>query len=599
MNVLILGGGISGVSAAKVVLKEGHRAIVLESTEELGGTMARIANCRIGFKTFFDEIKDEPNLQIIRGASVTAAQREADGFSVTLSDGKVVEADRVIVAAGLSPYDPVEYKGKRVLTSLEYDARIDQRNGELPEDFTKIGFFLCVGSRSKEYPLCSSVCCSYTIREIKWTLQRAKPEIAVFYNDLRLFGQEFYLEKVYRDAGVRFVRANSRYFEEDEEGVTVRYFVDGVLEEERFNYIVLAIGLRPNPGLKELSALFGFSLNEYGFVAEEDPLVTDAPGVFACGGALEPMNIKDSIMTGFGAGVLAVKDADLLLAAAREEGLINDEDAPEIAMPEGDFGSCAFYLGTGDAGYAMFYEYMSARFIEAAQKLKGAGKTVYIVTKNTVMPSYDEVTFEKARREGVIIINLEEGESFSAGEGNFRISGRGRDLTFTTDRVISFDDYTDHFKGREFLSVYRSEPQLRWNPTRWSRRKYHIGFLRHPRDRRWKPREVLGALGEILLDRDEERLYPTVAEERCSGCGSCKNACPQQAIDIMMKERELSIFGPLGSTIIPIAHIDEGACVACGLCVSTCPSDVITFPEQEEKHKIEECMAHVPSEKTA
>ncbi|WP_370657029.1 4Fe-4S binding protein, partial [Klebsiella pneumoniae] len=60
-----------------------------------------------------------------------------------------------------------------------------------------------------------------------------------------------------------------------------------------------------------------------------------------------------------------------------------------------------------------------------------------------------------------------------------------------------------------------------------------------------------------------------MAEERCSGCGSCKNACPQQAIDILMKERELSIFGPFGSTLIPIAHIDEGACVACGLCVST------------------------------
>jgi ferredoxin len=398
---------------------------------------------------------------------------------------------------------------------------------------------------------------------------------------------------------VRFVRANSRYFEEDEEGVTVRYFVDGVLREERFNYIVLAIGLRPNPGLKDLSALFGFSLNEYGFVAEEDPLVTDAAGVFACGGALEPMNIKDSILTGFGAGVLAVKDAELLTAAAREEGLLRDEDPPEIVMPDGDFGSCAFYLGTDDPGDAMFTEYMSARFIEAARKLNDAGKTVYVVTKNTVMPSYDEVTFEKARREGVIVINLEEGETVSASDGSIRISGPGRDLTLAADRVISFGDYTDHFKGKEFLSVFRSEPQLRWNPTRWSRKRYHIGFLRHPRDRRWKPREVLGALGEILLDREEERLYPTVEEERCSGCGSCKDACPQKAIDITITEKQVSVFGPIYSTGVPIAHVDEGACVACGLCVSTCPSDVIKFPEQEEKHKVEECMAHVPTEKTA
>ncbi len=92
MNVLIIGGGISGVSAAKVVLKEGHNAIILENTAELGGTMARIANCRIGFKTFFDEIKDQPGLRVIKGASITAAQRKGDVFSVTLSDGEVLEA---------------------------------------------------------------------------------------------------------------------------------------------------------------------------------------------------------------------------------------------------------------------------------------------------------------------------------------------------------------------------------------------------------------------------------------------------------------------------------------------------------------------------
>ncbi len=585
MNVLIIGGGISGISAAKVVLKEGHNAVVLENTPELGGTMARIANCRIGFKTFYDEIKDDPRLRVIRDTSITDVKKSGAEFAVTLTNGESLNIDRVIVAAGLSPYDPVEYKGKRVMTSLEYDQKIDQRNGELPEDFDKVGFFLCVGSRSKEYPLCSSVCCSYTIREVKWTLQRAKPEIAVFYNDLRLFGQEFYLQKIFQDSGVRFVRANSRYFEEDETGVTVRYFVDGQLKEERFNYVVLAIALRPNPGMKDLAALFGFSVNEYGFAAEGSPLATDAEGVFACGGALEPMNIKDSILTGFGAGVLAVKDAETLITEARDRGLLKDEEPPEIHMPDRDLASCAFYLGTDDPGDAMFYEYMSARFVEAARALKQAGKTVYIVTKNIVMPSYDEVTLEKARREGIIVINLEEGQAFAAGNGNFSITGGGKDLSFDVDHVVYFNDYTDSFAGREFLSVYRSEPQLRWNPTRWSRKKYHVGFLRHPRDKRWKAREVLGAVGEIILDREEERLYPTLEEERCSGCGSCKDACPQKAIDMTIVDTQVSVFGPIMNTGVPKAHIDQDACVACGLCASTCPSDVIKLPEQ----KIPEC----------
>jgi heterodisulfide reductase subunit A-like polyferredoxin len=576
MNILVVGGGISGISAAKVALGEGHHVTILESSPEPGGLMARIANCRVGFKTFFDEIRDNPRLTVIKEASIAAVAKTENLFSVTLSNGGSVKADRVIIATGLTPYDPSEYKGKRVLTSLEYDALIDQRNGELPADFNKVAFVLCVGSRCQEYPLCSSVCCSYTIREIKWTLQRARPEITVFYNDLRFFGQEFYMEKTYRDAGVKFIRANSRYFDEDETGVTVRYFTGGQVKEERFNYVVLAIGLRPNPELESLSRLFGFSMNEFGFVKEEEPLITDAEGVYAAGGALEPMNIKDSILTGFGAGVLAVKGGDLLADVIRNQERFYREPEPEIAVPAGDFASCLFYVGTEEAGSGIFYEYISSKFIDMARDLKKAGKEVYVVTKNMVTPSYGELTYEEARREGVVFIHLEEGEGIVSEGGNVRIAGLDREIVLAVDKVIRFDDYTPLFNGREFLSLYRSEPQLRWSPTKWGRKKYHVGFIRHPRSGRWEAREVLGALGEMILDREEERVLPQVNEERCSGCGACEEVCPHSAIEMEMREREVAIFGPYSSTAVPIARVKEDTCVGCGLCASTCPSDVIS-----------------------
>jgi len=395
MNILIIGGGISGISAAKVALGEKHDVTILESTSEPGGLMARIANCRVGFKTFFDEIRGKERLTVINDAKIAKADKKDKRFTVTLNDGRTLTADRVIIATGLTPYDPVEYKGKRVLTSLEYDAVIDQRQGELPADFNRIGFFLCVGSRSKDYPLCSSVCCSYTLREVKWTLQRAKPEITVFYNDLRFFGQEFYMEKAFRDAGVRFVRANSRYFEEDDEGVTVRYYAGGQLKEERFNYAVLAIGLRPNPQLAELGRMFGFSLNPYGFVNEEAPLQTDAEGVYVSGGALEPMNIKDSILTGFGAGYIAVKGQETLATTAGRDERLYREDEPEFALTDGDGATCLFYLGTDSPYNGIFYEFVSSRFIEAARDLRKAGKSVYVLTRNMVAPSYGEIAYEE------------------------------------------------------------------------------------------------------------------------------------------------------------------------------------------------------------
>jgi len=576
MNIVIIGGGISGISAAKVALGEKHDVTILESTPEPGGLMARIANCRVGFKTFFDEIRDNEKLSIISDAKVAKVDKTDKTWTLTLDDGQALTADRVIIATGLTPYDPVEYKGKRVLTSLEYDAVIDQRQGELPADFNKIGFFLCVGSRSKDYPLCSSVCCSYTLREVKWTLQRAKPEITVFYNDLRFFGQEFYMEKAYRDTGVKFVRANSRYFEEDEHGVTVRFYSGSQMKEERFNYVVLAIGLRPNPQLADLSKLFGFSLNEYGFVNEKEPLRTDVEDVYVSGGALEPMNIKDSILTGFGAGLLAVKGPEILAKEKEHDERLYREEEPEFALPDSNLGTYLFYLGTEDYTSGIFYEYISSKFIEEARELKKNGKAVYVVTRNMVTPSYAELIYEEARREGIVFVHLEEDEGITFDKECVRIQRDGRELIFNADKVIRFDDYAALMQNREFLSLYRSEPQIRWSPTKWGRKKYHVGFIRHPREKRWEKRELLGALGEMILDHEEDRVLPEFNEERCSGCGSCKEACPAGAIEMLIREKQIAIFGPMTSAGVPIAHVKEDTCIGCGLCASTCPSDVIS-----------------------
>jgi len=576
MNIVIIGGGISGISAAKVALGEKHDVTILEFTPEPGGLMARIANCRVGFKTFFDEIRDNKQLSVIRDAKIAKVDKTDKTFTIVLEDGRTLAADKVIIASGLTPYDPVEYKGKRVLTSLEYDAVIDQRQGELPADFNKIGFFLCVGSRSKDYPLCSSVCCSYTLREVKWTLQRAKPEITVFYNDLRFFGQEFYMEKAYRDTGVKFVRANSRYFEEDEHGVTVRYYSGSELKEERFNYVVLAIGLRPNPQLADLSKLFGFSLNEYGFINEKTPLRTDVEDVYVSGGALEPMNIKDSILTGFGAGLLAVRGPERVIANEKQDERLYYEEKPEFPLFDGNLSTYLFYLGTEDYTLGIFYEYISSKFIEEARELKKNGKTVYVITRNMVTPSYAELAYEEARREGVIFVHLEEDETFALDGDQVRIRRDGRDLIFSPDKVIRFDDYAAMMQNKEFLSLYRSEPQIRWSPTKWGRKKYHVGFIRHPREKRWEQREILGALGEMILDHEEDRVLPEFNEERCSGCGSCKEACPAGAIEMLIREKQIAIFGPVTSAGVPIAHVKEDTCIGCGLCASTCPSDVIS-----------------------
>ena len=220
---------------------------------------------------------------------------------------------------------------------------------------------------------------------------------------------------------------------------------------------------------------------------------------------------------------------------------------------------------------------MSWKFIEAARRLKEAGKTVYVLDRNISVPSYGELAYEQARREGVLFIHLEEGQDAVFDGRTVRITGGAGELAFTADKIVRLDDYAEAFKDKEFLSVYRSEPQLRWSPTKWGRKRYHVGFIRHPRAARWEARELLGALGEMRLDEEEERVFPEVDEERCSGCGSCKDACPHSAIEMELRETAVALFGPDATTAVPIAHIKTDVCVGCGLCASTCPSEVIAY----------------------
>ncbi|RLA97602.1 MAG: hypothetical protein DRG32_03295 [Deltaproteobacteria bacterium] len=68
MRVLVVGGGIAGISAARALLRWGEEVIIVEKEEKLGGLMSQIANCSVSFQTLFPEIEGERNLRIFTSA---------------------------------------------------------------------------------------------------------------------------------------------------------------------------------------------------------------------------------------------------------------------------------------------------------------------------------------------------------------------------------------------------------------------------------------------------------------------------------------------------------------------------------------------------
>ena len=52
-----------------------------------------------------------------------------------------------------------------------------------------------------------------------------------------------------------------------------------------------------------------------------------------------------------------------------------------------------------------------------------------------------------------------------------------------------------------------------------------------------------------------------VDPDKCTGCGSCVDVCPVEAVSLNDD----------------VAVIDEDTCTECGLCVDECPNDAISL----------------------
>ena len=236
-----------------------------------------------------------------------------------------------------------------VVTSIELERMLSASGpwgGEVrrPSDGQhprKVAFIQCVGSRDITLPspppmgggrgaggeghcdqgYCSSVCCMYATKEALIAKEHdPHVEPTIFYIDVRSFGKGFdrYIERAEKEYGVRYVRSMvSRVKDVPGTGnLRLEYATpDGKNVEEDFDLVVLAVGLRPPAGSRELAERLGIGLNEYGF-AESPPFrpgQTTRLGVFVAGPFSEPKDIPETVIE----ASCAAAQASTLLADVR------------------------------------------------------------------------------------------------------------------------------------------------------------------------------------------------------------------------------------------------------------------------------------------
>jgi heterodisulfide reductase subunit A len=325
-TAMIVGGGISGMAAARSLARQGYETHIIEKSSQLGGQARNLYRTAKGediqdkLSNLIAEIESHEKIHVHLDTELTDVEGFVGNFEATLSSNgneEMLEHGIAILATGASPLKPSEYsygQDPRIITALELDRKFMEADPSLNELNTAV-FIQCVGSREPERMYCSRVCCTHSV-DNALTLKRLNPDMNVFvlYRDLRTYGEREYLYREAREAGVIFIRyaLDNKPVVNIKNGKVLVNAVDHVIGrpvEIETDLLTLASAIIPNRDDK-LANFFKVPVNNDGFFVERHaklgPSEFATDGVFLCGLAHYPKPIDESIAQGQAAASRAV-----------------------------------------------------------------------------------------------------------------------------------------------------------------------------------------------------------------------------------------------------------------------------------------------------
>ena len=315
--LLVLGGGLSGMTAALEAARQGLKVFLVEKDSDLGGNIKGFqrkftiegVNLVDLIITMKNEIQQNPNIEVYLNAQVKEINGFVGNFESTIEQSGIsltIKHGGVIVATGANQYIPHEYlygSDKRVITQTDLEKKLDQN---ILQPVKQVIMIQCVGSRSQEHPWCSKVCCGTAIKNaIAIKEKYPDTEVYILYRDIRSYGlQEKYYRKA-RQKGVVFIRFNDNETPiVSREGSILYVTVNSPVFKNTItmpvSLVVLSTGIIPPENNILTGKMLKVPLNQDGFFLEAHvklrPVDFATDGVYVCGLAHSPKSAPESIL---------------------------------------------------------------------------------------------------------------------------------------------------------------------------------------------------------------------------------------------------------------------------------------------------------------
>jgi heterodisulfide reductase subunit A len=334
-NVLVIGGGIAGMTAALELADAGNLVHIVEKDDHLGGNLARVDltapylySARDLITERVTRIMANKKVKVHLKSKLTNLSGFIGNFKAQIQsvngspDEKKldqVEIGNVVVCTGYKEFDAsrvVHYgygKLPNVITSFELEkmiraGRIETKDGKIPR---YVAIIHCVGSRNQEFhTYCSRVCCM-TALKYAHEIKNANPDcyISDVYIDMHAFGkghEDFYLQS--SEAKTLFLM-----YEKDDRPVIrlagpkdncemlieVNEKLSGEQIEIPADLIVLMVGMEAREDSHEIARIVNISQDKDGWFIEShpklEPVATTTDGIFIAGTCVAPKDIPDTV----------------------------------------------------------------------------------------------------------------------------------------------------------------------------------------------------------------------------------------------------------------------------------------------------------------
>lgn len=393
-TVLVVGGGLAGITAALEAAKAGYPVVLVEKNASLGGWVTRLykqVSQRPPYNELEDvdiadrikEVQENANIKVYTSAEIEKIAGGPGIFDVTIKQNGNLINERigaVVLATGAVPYDATRLghlgfgRYANVITGDMLEEMAARGKIVRPSDgkeVQSVAFILCAGSRDPEHlPYCSSVCCVESLKQALYVKQQ-NPEatVYIFFKDLRAPGLYEFLYKRVQTEGVVFFRGDIGSIEEGSNNTLVVQ-ADDVLAGDKIvaegiDLVVLATGMVPTTAFGEAlvptaegeekqeegpppdvilkSDLLNLEYRQgpelptlkYGFPDSHFicfPYETRRTGIYAAGSVRAPMDLPSTVRDAAGAALKAIQCIELTAIGSAVHPRVWDFSFPEFSL---------------------------------------------------------------------------------------------------------------------------------------------------------------------------------------------------------------------------------------------------------------------------